>query len=164
VKGRVALANGWLLTVTAVATLCACATAPHSTNGVRAPAPPSLAKAGCIPGSTDSYPDEARSQGLYGVTTVAFAIDQKGRADDPKVLASDSKYFAAASLQMLRHMQCKPVETAAGLVLPRHTADIQFLIYPPCKALPKSAQAEDVLFVVCGSVLMGTHPVRAHGD
>jgi outer membrane biosynthesis protein TonB len=160
------VATGRLLTVTAVALLCACASASHSTHGSHpgAPAPPPLSKAGCIPGSTDSYPEEARSQGLYGVTTVAFAIDQKGLAADPKVLASDSKYFAAASLQMLKHMQCKPTETPVDLVLQRHTADIQFLIYPPCKALPKSAQAEDVLFVVCGSVLMGTHPVRAHGD
>jgi TonB family protein len=153
-----------LLTITAVATLCACAAATRHSPGTHAagPQPAPLAKSGCIPGSSDGYPEDARSQGLYGVTTVAFGIDQKGRADQPKVLASDSKLFSATALQMLQHMQCKPAETPVGVTPQRHTADIQFLIYPPCKALPKSPQAEDVLFVVCGSVLMGTHPVRAH--
>jgi len=119
---------------------------------------------GCIPGDKDSYPEEARSQGLYGVTTVAFGIDQKGQAEQPQVLASDSKLFSASALSMLQHMQCKPTETPSGITPQRHTADIQFLIYPPCTALPKSAKAEDVLFVVCGSVLRGTKAKRATPD
>lgn len=155
-----------LLTVTVVVTLGACAAGSHSSSGARAatPALPPLSQAGCIPGSNDSYPEEARSQGIYGVTTVAFGIDQKGRADNPQVLSSDSKLFSAAALQMLQHMQCKPTETPEGLTARRRTAEIQFLIYPPCKQLPKSAQAEDVLFVVCGSVLRGTQPKRAQPD
>lgn len=160
-----------LLTVAAVAALAAlaglgaCAGGPHHSSAARGgPAPPPLASAGCIPGSTDSYPEEARSQGLWGIATVTFGIDQKGRADEPRVVTSDSKLFSAAALAMLQHMQCKPTETASGMTLQRHTADIQFLIYPPCQALPKSAQAQDVLFVVCGSVLMGTKARRAHGD
>jgi TonB family protein len=155
-----------LLTVAVVTTLGACAAGSHSGSGARAakPALPPLSQSGCIPGSDDSYPEEARSQGLWGITTVAFGIDQKGRADNPQVLSSDSKLFSAAALQVLQHMQCKPVQVPAGLTPQRHTAEIQFLIYPPCKQLPKSAQAEDVLFVVCGSVLRGTQPKRAQPD
>jgi len=154
-----------MLTVAVVATLGACAAGQHTAGGHgSAPAPSSLSSAGCIPSSSDSYPEEARSQGLYGVATVAFGIDQKGRADQPQVLASDSKLFSAAALAMLQHMQCKPTETPSGMTPQRHTAEIQFLIYPPCKALPKSTQAEDVLFVVCGSVLMGTKARRATAD
>lgn len=154
-----------LLTVAALASLGGCAGGPHHTSAARGgPAPAPLATAGCIPGSTDSYPEEARNEGLWGITTVAFGIDQKGRADQPQVVASDSKLFSAAALAMLQHMQCKPTEAPSGMTLQRHTADIQFLIYPPCQGLPKSAQAEDVLFVVCGSVLMGTKPKRAHAD
>jgi TonB family protein len=149
-----------LLTVTAVAILSACAAGSHPKSNARGALPP-LSQAGCIPGSNDSYPEEARSQGLWGITTVAFGINQDGRADNPQVLSSDAKLFSAAALQMLQHMQCKPTEIPNGATLQRHTAEIQFLIYPPCKQLPKSAQAEDVLFVVCGSVLRGTQPKRA---
>jgi TonB family protein len=155
-----------LLTVTAVATLCACAAGQGASPGAHAaaPRPSSLASAGCIAGSTDGYPEEARAQGLWGIATVSFGIDQKGRADQPQVLTADSKSFSATALQILQHMQCKAADTPAGLALQRHTAEIQFLIYPPCKALPKSVQAEDVLFVVCGSVLRGTQPKRATPD
>jgi TonB family protein len=152
-----------LLTVTVVAILSACAAGQHPNTSARAAAPalPPLSRAGCIPTSDDGYPEEARTQGLWGVTTVAFGIDQKGRADNPQVLSSDSKLFSATALQMLQHMQCKPTDMPTGATLQRHTAEIQFLIYPPCRALPKSAQAEDVLFVVCGSVLRGTQPKHA---
>jgi TonB family protein len=150
------------LAVSLAAALCACA----STSRPHAAAPtPSLAQLKCIPASSVGYPEEARLQGLYGVTTVRFGIDKDGRVDQWKVLDSDSAVFTKTALQMLQQMQCTaPTDAAGNTVTQQHTADIQFLIYPPCKGLPRSAQAEDVLFLVCGSAPAGTHPTRAHRD
>ena len=80
------------------------------------------------------------------------------------VVASDSKYFTDTALRLLRSATCEvPPQAPDNGSGNRYTVDVQYLL-PPCEKLPKSAQADGVLLYLCGSLIPGAHPKRAHSD
>ena len=135
-----------------------------SSAAVAADAPPPLIPHCKFVAAGAFFPMAAERLGLYGVVTVSFGIDSQGRIDHPVVVASDSKYFTETTLRLLRSATCEvPPQSQDNGSGNRYTVDLQYLL-PPCEKLPKSAQAERVLFYVCGSLIPGAHPRRAHSD
>jgi TonB family protein len=110
---------------------------------------------------SDWFPTPARRLGLYGIVTVSFGVDAQGRIDHPVVVASDSKYFTTSALGMLKNLTCEvPSQDSAGR---RYTLDFQYS-YAGVEKLPKSAAAEDVIYITMSTMIPGSHPTRGHGD
>jgi protein TonB len=74
------------------------------------------------------FPTELRREGVGGVVTVNFLIDEKGSVQDPKVEKTSNDAFNNPALEALKKWKFKPAKKAGVAVALRVSLPIQFSI------------------------------------
>jgi protein TonB len=76
--------------------------------------------------SAPEYPYELKRDGVSGVVTVKFSVDEKGNVVDPEVLKSSNKGFEQAALNAILKWKFKPALQDGAPVKSKLAIPVQF--------------------------------------
>jgi len=77
--------------------------------------------------SAPEFPYEMKREGLTGVVTVVFSVDEKGNVVEPAVLKSSNKGFDQAALEAIARWKFKPARQDGVAVRSKLAIPIQFI-------------------------------------